>query len=79
MAVELNSPEPAGVDPPTEELEPLTVDRAPVEAAVALGTCRVDEEDAADDGEAPARERSGPNSRLALPAGEIVAADLAAG
>lgn len=60
-AAEVNSPDPAAVDPPAELVPPL-------EAARALGVPREDDEEVVDD-ELRAKACSGPNSRLASAAG----------
>jgi hypothetical protein len=64
VAVEVNSPDPAEVDPPVD-LEPPASDRPALEAALAPSALR--EDDVVDD--AGAETCSGPNSRLALAAG----------
>jgi hypothetical protein len=63
VAVEVNSPAPAEVDP-AAELDPPLSPRTTVKAALALGAPREEEE--VDEDVLRAKACSGPNSRLAL-------------
>jgi hypothetical protein len=63
VAVEVNSPGPAEVDPP--EFDPLPMGRPPLEATLAVGwPCEEDGE--VDEDALRAKACSSPNSRLAL-------------